>query len=414
MFALTRAHSRSIRPFFSAVWVDRLLAVSLAVPLAWAAVGCKPSSKEVAPGASPADEVGRSLGDLELPVSLRARDTAPTDAHQIEATTEQLRLNGTPVVALQKGEVADADQHDGVISKLETQLRAQSHTSIALRLQAIIPYKTLALILNTAKQAGVMNAAFAVRETGGTIKTGWLVADNFVMMSKADDLPPIAAVTPKSWDVFTSKWKDVTQACRTAATGNCAYADANFAKGGTLKIELLVSGRGINIDFYRRGLTPDQEHEEEVKRTRELQQKKEQFLQGHLTHDEMVEFLLLGDPSTQALFQFRYQEALNPPSALTGTISPLCQGERCGVGVTADDISPMVRVISMLGAAFPDGAQSPIYAFEMPWTKKPLPTGLPEWASREIEKNQLLDGKMPTLPTSSAKPSKSSKSHKKK
>jgi hypothetical protein len=340
--------------------------------------------------------VGRALGDLELPVSLRSRDTAPTDAHQIEATTEQLRLNGTPVVALQKGEVAAADQRDGIIPKLETQLRSASHATIALRLQAIIPYETLALILNTAKQANVMNAAFAVRDTGGTIKTGWLVADNFVMTSKADDVPPIPSVTPKSWDAFTAKWKSVTEACRNAATGNCAYADSNFARGGTLKIELLVSGRGININFFRRGLTPAQEHDEELKRTKELAQKKEQFLQGHLTHDQMVEFLLLGDPSTQALFQFRYQEALNPPSALTGTMAPLCQQERCGVAVTADQISPMVRVVSMLGAAFPDGTQSPIYAFEMPWTKKPAPTGLPEWAAREIEKNQMLDGKMPS------------------
>jgi hypothetical protein len=393
MFALSRTHSRCIRPSVSPT---ALLAVSLMIPLGIGLAGCKRDADQGAPGASAADEVGRALGELELPVSLRAHDTAPTNAHQVEATTEQLRLNGAPVIALQKGEVAEADQRDGVIGKLESALRAQGRSTIALRLQAIIPYKTMAMILNTAKQAGVMNAAFAVREPGGQPKTGWLNADNFVMSSKADDVPNIPSVTPKSWDAFTAKWKSVTEACRTAQTGNCAYADANFARGGVLKIELFVSGRGINIDFYRRGLTADQEHEEEQKRNKELAQKKEQFLQGHLTHDQMVEFLLLGDPSTQALFQFRYQEALNAPSALSGTMSPLCQGERCGVLVAADDIAPMVRVISMLGAAFPDGAQGPIYAFEMPWTKKPKPTGLPEWASREMEKNALLDGKVPT------------------
>jgi hypothetical protein len=213
------------------------------------------------------------------------------------------------------------------------------------------------------------------------------------MAAKADDVPPIQTVNAKSWDAFTAKWKQVTEACRNAPSGNCAYADNNFAKGGTLKIELFSSGRGINIDFYRRGLTPAQEHEEEVKRTKELAKKKEQFLQGHISHDDMVEYLLLGDPSTQALFQFRYQEALSAPSALTNTISPLCGSERCAIEITADAISPMVRVISMLGAAFPDGTPSQAYAFEMPWTKLPTPTGLPEWAAREIEKNNLLDGK---------------------
>jgi hypothetical protein len=28
----------------------------------------------------------------------------------------------------------------------------------------------------------------------------------------------------------------------------------------------------------------------------------------------------------------------------------------------------------------------------MPWTKRPIPTGLPEWASRELEKNEMLEG----------------------
>jgi hypothetical protein len=261
-----------------------------------------------------------------------------------------------------------------------------------MRLEAIIPYETVALVLNTAKQVGVMNAAFQVREVGNTTRTGWLNVDSYVMSSRADDVPPIQTVNAKSWDAFTAKWKDVTSACRTAASGNCAYADTNFAKGGTLKIELHTSGRGLNINFFRRGLTPAQEHEEEVKRKKDLAKKKESFLQGHISHEEMVEYLLLGDPSTQALFQFRYQEALAAPSALSQTIAPVCGQDRCGVLIAADKISPMVRMITLMGAAFPDGSTQPAYAFEMPWTKRPIPTGLPEWASRELEKNEMLEG----------------------
>jgi hypothetical protein len=385
MFALSRT-SRSLVSIGSCSGL--LLTILCAAP------GCKRGDSDQAPpGASAADEIGRPLGDLELPVSLRTRDPAPSDAHAVEVTTEQLRLNGTPVIPLQKGIVADADRSDGVITKLANAMRGQSHAAIALRIQAILPYETVALILNTAKQAGVMNASFQVRDTGASPKTGWMNADSFVMASKADDVPPIQVVTAKSWDSFTAQWKAITDACKSAPSGNCAYADSNFAKGGTLKIELHSSGRGININFFRRGLTPAQEHEEEVKRTKDLAKKKEMFLQGHLTHEQMVEYLLLGDPSTQALFQFRYQEALSAPSALTETIAPLCRSERCGIEVAADEISPMVRVITMLGAAFPDGTTSPAYAFEMPWTKRPKITGLPEWAAREMEKNDILDGK---------------------
>jgi hypothetical protein len=33
----------------------------------------------------------------------------------------------------------------------------------------------------------------------------------------------------------------------------------------------------------------------------------------------------------------------------------------------------MVRVVSMIGAAFADGAAPPTLAFELPWTEKPKP-----------------------------------------
>jgi hypothetical protein len=390
MFALIRSHRSPERhhPHRRSAGFGSLLLV----PLLAAGLGACKSKAEETVGASAKDEVGRTLADLELPVALRTRDPQPTDAHQLEATTEQLRVNGAPIIALQKGVVAQEDQRDGVIPKLEAALRAHSHATLAMRLEAIIPYETAALALNTAKQAGVMNAAFQVRESGSSPRTGWLNVDSYVMSSRADDVPPIQTVNAKSWDAFTSKWQSVTSACRTAASGNCAYADTNFARGGTLKIELHTSGRGLNVNFFRRGLTPAQEHEEEVKRKKELSKKKESFLQGHISHVEMVEFLLLGDPSTQALFQFRYQEALAAPSALTQTIAPVCGQDRCGVLIAADPISPMVRVVSLLGAAFPDGTSQPAYAFEMPWTKRPIPTGLPEWAARELEKNEMLEG----------------------
>lgn len=405
MFALSRSNHRLRSSQLSGITALLLLQLSAA-----GVVGCKRAEEQAPPGASAADEVGRALGDLEIPVSLRTKDAQPTNAHKLEATTEQLRVNGAPVIALNKGVVAPEDQREGVIPKLETALRAQSQSTIAVRFEAIIPYETLALVLNTAKQAGVMNAAFQVREVGSSPKVGWLTADSYVMTSRADDMPPIQTVSARPWEDFKDKWKASYDACRASSSGNCAYADSNMARGGTLKVELHTSGRGINVNFYQRGLTPEQEREEEIRRNKELAKKKEQFLQGHLTHDEMVEFLLLGDPATQALFQFRYQEALATTSAITKTIAPVCHTERCGVVVAADPVSPLVRVFSLIGAAFPDGTTQPAYAFEMPWTKRPPPTNIPEWAERELEKQALLEGRVE--PT--AKAAKNGKKDKKK
>jgi hypothetical protein len=357
----------------------------LSLVLALAAVGCGKST-ELPPGASAENEVGRPLSDIELPVSLRMSDSQPTDAYQIEATTEQLRLDGKPVLALDgKGNVADKDKVDGVIPKLQSAFGAARHSVIALRLQANIPYETIALLLNTATKVGTFNAAFQVHQAGQSAKTGWLNFDSFIMSSKADDVPAFTSVKTQSWDVFADKWQEVFDGCRTSPGGNCAYIPGNIAKGGTLKVELFASGRGINVDFYRRGLTPDQERAEDEKRQRELAGKKEDFLQGRITHDQMVEILLLGDPTTQALFQFRYIEGLKGPSALAKTIGPVCGAgtERCGIVIAADAIAPLVRVASMVGAAFPDGTKMPAFAFEMPWTKRPKPY-IPEWAANKI------------------------------
>lgn len=320
---------------------------------------------------------------MELPVSLRTGDPAPAGAYAIEATTEQLRLEGAPIVALTKGRVAksDADFVNGVIPKLAAQLKG-GKSALAMRLQANLPYETTALILGTAAKAGIFNVHFQVRKTGATPEMGWLNATQFVMASRADDVPPITAVPHQSWDAFTAKWEQVLAGCKSGKTSNCAYLDDNFAIGGTLKIELFASGRGVNIDFYRRGLTPDQEADEEKKRMQFLAQKKEDFLQGRIDHDAMVEILLLGDPSTQALFQHRYQEALTPPSALSATMAPMCHSMKCGVVVSAETITGMLNVLSLIGAAFPDGTPAPAFAFEQPWTQKPK-IAVPQWASQK-------------------------------
>ncbi|MDH5674838.1 MAG: biopolymer transporter ExbD [Myxococcales bacterium] len=359
--------------------------------LAVAVLGCDKlkggGEEEGAPGASPENEMGRPLADLELPVSLRTSDPAPSNPYKVESTTEQLRLDGEPVANLDKGFVDEKEQQNGIITKLAEKMRSPSRSSVALRLQANMPYETVALILNTAKQAGARDAAIQVRKTGAATdsNTGWLNASGYLMSSKADDVPAFTATKVRGWNDFTDNWQSIYEGCRTAASRSCAYVNENFATGGTLRQELMSSGRGININFFRRGLTPEQEAEEEIKRAAHLAAKKEDFLQGRITEEEMIEVLMLGDPSTYALFQFRYQEALKSPSALTQTMASMCHGERCGIVVTADKISPLLRVVSMMGAAFPDGTPSPEYAFEMSWTERPKPKELAEFIERQMQ-----------------------------
>lgn len=350
-----------------------LLAPVLALSLG--GFGCAPEPTKPV-GASIENEAGPPLQDLDLPVSLRSKDAAPSGHYTLETTTEQLRVDGLPVVPLERGEFAAGDRANGVIPKLETVLRGGSRSMVALRLAANLPYETVALILNTATKAGVPNAALQVRPPGGVKDTGWMTFHGFVSSAKTNALPTIPGVEYRSWNAFTDKWEEIFQGCRTAADANCAWFNENTAHGGTLRMELMASGRGINVNFFRRGLSPRQEAEEDAKRARQLAAKKEDFLQDRITKDEMVEALLLGHPSTYALFQFRHLEALKGPSALSKTIGPMCTGQKCGLILTADRFTPFVRIATMIGAAFPDGTELPSFSFEQPWTKKNAPADL--------------------------------------
>jgi hypothetical protein len=147
---------------------------------------------------------------------------------------------------------------------------------------------------------------------------------------------------------------------------------SNVAKGGNLKIVLHASGQGVNVNFFRAGLTPEELAAEEAARKAELATKKEDFMQGRgVTKTDLEKELLEGDPANEALFQFRAKEALELPSAVSQVMEPLCGTKACGAIVSADSNTLMVRVVSLIGAAFADGSAPPVLAFELPWTEKP-------------------------------------------
>ena len=51
--------------------------------------------------------------------------------------------------------------------------------------------------------------------------------------------------------------------------------------------------------------------------------------------------------------------------------------------VAADSITPMLNVVTLLAAAFPDGTPMPAIAFEQPWTERPKPAVLSEWIEQQ-------------------------------
>jgi len=347
--------------------------LSIVLGCFWLLLACGGEEKQEAAAEGPKGPV---LGVLELPVALRTGDTAP-DGRKVEVGLTELRVDDKTVLTLDGGKIAPADRSGDVAPKLKEALQTPAKNAILLSAHSGLPYDTIALILSSAHAAGIRDLALSVRKPGGSTESGTAVFKSFTVTPRSDDEVVMASVQPHTWDEMTAAWQTIHDACRGSETGSCAYVPTEPAKGGKLKIVLHAAGQGVNLGFFRVGLTPEQLAEEEKVRTAALAAKKEDIVQGRTKQTDVAEELEAGPPASQALFQFRAQEALETPSALSETMRPLCGNKQCGAVVSAESATLLVRVASLIGAAFPDGGAAPVLAFELPWTEKPKPATPP-------------------------------------
>jgi biopolymer transport protein ExbD len=313
------------------------------------------------------------LGVLELPVSLRSGDAPPADARKVEVSQTGIRVDDQPLLALEGGKVPAAERSNDEITKLKAALQSPAKPAVALSLHASLAYDTAALAINTIKAAGISQLSLQVRKPGASTTAGWMTLKSFQTTPRTDAEIAMPNVDPHTWDDFTGSWQAIYDACRTAQTGSCAYVETNVEKGGHLQIVLHAAGQGVNVDFFRVGISPEQLAAEAAARKAEQDKKKEDVIQGRVKQTDVAEDLAAGDPANQALFQFRDREALANPSPISDVMKPLCGSKACGAVLSAESTTLAVRVVSLIGAAFPDGAAPPIVAFELPWTEKPKP-----------------------------------------
>src|SRR4051812_22032957 len=125
--------------------------------------------------AAPAAPTGPIVGALELPIALRSKGAAPAGAASVEISPTEIHVGGLPVLTLAGGAaVGAADRQGEQVPKLAAALSSGPHSALALTVASGIPYETVALVLATAKAAGVGSVAFQVRPPGGTTTGGWL------------------------------------------------------------------------------------------------------------------------------------------------------------------------------------------------------------------------------------------------
>jgi len=317
------------------------------ITLALSLAACTESKKEV--------DTKPIVGVLELPFSHRFGASEPAGAARVEVAPGEIRVDGETVVALDAGgKVKPEDRAGYVIPKLKEKLAGKS--ALALSVHAAVPYATLARVVDTANEAGVKTLAFRVRKPGTTTESGYMSLGMHRFTENADQsqFPESEQI---AFDSFAAHWEESIDACQVTQNGDCGYRPMAKAQGGKLDMLLRVRGAGIAMRFRQTGAPPKPEA---------AKPKKAEMIEGIKGAPAAAAEEAPPEPSTEHVFSLRAEAASASPSPITGIAAPVCGKTSCPAVVEGDPQSMSGTVLSLIGAAFPDGAPEPRLSWVLP------------------------------------------------
>lgn len=310
------------------------------------------------------------VGVMELPISLRNEDAAPANALRIEASPTELRLDGRKVLDLQSGRAPEAERRNDMLPRLRSAIQGGGVKKAAtVSLHVNTPYETLVAIINTLRDVGVDTVAFAVRK-GSEPKAGWMTLSDVRVQQPSDQ--PVEFVGPKQrqWDEFIKVWDSVQDACLGDHSVDCdpkpeiTTSDGKHdwvVPGGSMGMTLLAKGNALKLTFERSGPAAGADGGTESDKQKALE-----ALQKRLTNTVKPGEEPPPPLATEASFTWRFPAATESQSPISLAVRPVCGVQPCGAVVTSDYLTPSMRVLSFIGAAFPNGTPSPALVFERP------------------------------------------------
>lgn len=293
------------------------------------------------------------MGLMEFPISHRLTPNSPGNAIRIEVSPTLMRLDGRTILEIDGGRIPDEARAGDIISALQTGIDGgPARRAAELSLHANTPYITTALIVATLKAANVSELAFAVR-TVGEPNAGYLVIDDFETREEATELYEFPETHMPAWGNVATHWETMYTACRENHYVDCAFKPQTIAEGGQTHITLFARGNGVKIELHRVGepvvVAPTEGPE---------------MIEGVGTAVDQA--IAEAPPAEQAAFTWRYNATTDAESPVSGTMRPLCGAANCGVLLTAEALTPTMRILSFIGAAFPTGTDAPKVVFQVP------------------------------------------------
>jgi hypothetical protein len=308
------------------------------------------------------------VGALEVPISFRNDAPAPSGALRIEASMSELRLDGQPVyTGLSRGLAPDTEESpEGLVQLLARVRAAPARSAAVLTLLGTVPYETTVRVVQTLSTAGYREIVFAVRPPGGNPTARGHLALSGPLVAPAGG-PVTFPGGARRWEDFTSHWAEMYEACRAGQYIDCDGSPLEPAPGGEFQMVLWARGQGMQMRF-------NQLNAPEAAAARPATVA---LIEGVPADPSAGAEPPPPPPDTSGVFSFRADEATHvetdratgaqtPSSAISTTARPVCGAAPCSVVVEADAETPVMRVLSFLGAAFPNGSAAPSVAFRMP------------------------------------------------
>lgn len=337
------------------------LSALLLVVLGVAIAGCEEEVDE--------EQTGPIVGPLELPISKRHQDPRPTNPLRIEISLDELRLDNRKVLDLSSGRAAESDRRDDRFAKLESAIEgggAKNTAAVSMHVNA--PYETLVALLSSLGEVGVRTVAFEVRKGTGP-ETGWMALSDVEVREKTDEPVEFDGEAQRQWDEVVKAWEQAYEACVKAHSVDCDPTPMKAAEGGKAELTLLARGKALKASFERFGVEEGADGGAPEEGGGGGGGGGPELIPGvpaPIAPAEGEQEELEIKPETDAAFTWKFAATTEDPSPISLTLRPLCGAKPCGAVVTSEYLTPSMRALTFIGAAFPDGAPGPSLVFFRP------------------------------------------------
>ncbi len=295
-----------------------------------------------------------TIGVFELPISFRYVP-APSAAYVIEVTPGALTLDERVLMELDRGRLPDAVLSGETIPDLAAALAsAPARSAGIIATEGGTPYATTARIIATLHAANIRGLFFRVRRGTGT-EEGYLDVGRYHVRPESQEPFTFQRPAQRMWDDLPPAWPEMNERCyESEHRVDCTHEQSNVAEGGKMLITLFARGNGLKIDLNR--FDPPEPTGEGGGGLIEGVAAPEPV---EPAEDELP-------PAENASFSWRFRGATTEPSTVSATMRPLCGSTPCGVVIEAEGQTPTMRVLSFLGACFPNGSEAPEVLFQVP------------------------------------------------